>query len=69
MSLEIQLSREGVGIPLTGLPRHIFVSVPSVNVICRGCLQLRREVIVRFVDIGVIVDHHCFKKSLKILKG
>ena len=46
-----------------------FVPVPSQdwisNVICRGLfcvqwVQLRWEVIVHFVDIGRIVNHHCF---------
>jgi len=30
------------------------------NVVCRGSLfKLRQDLIVRFVNIGGIVDHHC----------
>ena len=54
---------EWVGIPLTALTLPHFGACLS-DVICRGIfcvqwVQLRWEVVVRFVDIGEIVDHHC----------
>jgi hypothetical protein len=53
-----------VGILLTGLTLSHFCACTWIsNVICRCAFfvfrQFRWEVAVRFVDIGVNVDHHC----------
>ena len=56
-----------IGIPLISLTPPHFVCLSQArtwisNVICGGLFVLskwRREMIVRFVDIGGIVDHHC----------
>jgi hypothetical protein len=68
--LEIQLER-GKGIPLTGLtPPHLFcvcakpgrTGFPTsyaVMFFFFAFSDFRREVIARFVDIGVIDDYHC----------
>jgi hypothetical protein len=56
---------------------HIFVSVPKSGpgfsilyvVVVLVCNDLRREVIVRFVDIGGIVDHHCLNFVFITLKN
>jgi hypothetical protein len=55
-----------VGSPLTGLtPPHCCACpklgprFPTSYVLVLYCVQLRWEVIVRFVDIDVICDHHC----------
>ena len=57
-----------VGIPLTGLPMPHFCACPEhgprfATSYSRGLFfyvhHLRWEVIVHFVDIGQIVDHHC----------
>jgi hypothetical protein len=72
-SFRVEENQEGnVRIPLTNLtpiwPRNIVVPVPNqdmeFNITCQGlyCIQwvqLRSEVVVRFVHIGGIDDHHC----------
>ena len=65
MELEIQLSRGEGCYPLNRFnPTTIVVSVSGQNLDfqCHGVFvfsELRWEVIVRFVDIGGIDDHHC----------
>ena len=56
-----------MGISLTDLTPQHFVPVQSLHLnfqrhLCHGLFvfnDLRRDVVVCFVDIGVIVDHHC----------
>jgi len=59
--------RGRIGIPFTGLTLSQFYACPKpwpgflkphvlVFFMFNG---LRQEVVVRFIDIGVIVDHHC----------
>jgi hypothetical protein len=60
---------------LLTFPEHpsvppVFSGVRATRslVLCVQWAQLRWEMIVRFVDIGGIVNHHCLKKSLKTPK-
>ena len=72
-SFRVEENQEGnVRIPLTNLtpiyPRNIVVPVPNQDMefnvtyqglYCIHLVQLRSEVVVRFVHIGGIDDHHC----------
>jgi len=70
LPLENQLSREKSWNPINRFnPRHIFIPVPrqdmdfQLHISCRGSTsfvftELRGEVIVRFVNISGIVNHH-----------
>ena len=68
LPLEIQFQDRRVGIPLTSInPLHFCACTkpgprfPKSYVVafCVQWVQLRWEVIVHFVDIGGIDDHHC----------
>ena len=70
LPLEIHLSKRMVGVPLPGLPPPHLYACPnprpgfstSLNVeVILVFSELRRAVIVRFVYIGRIVDHHCLE--------
>jgi hypothetical protein len=72
------IKMEGLGSHQRVLHRHIFVSdprqdldFPTSYVVVFFFLmfkELRWEVIVRFVDIGEIVDHHCLNSIFSIWK-
>jgi hypothetical protein len=64
LPLEVLIINKGrYSIQFNGLSRHIFVCPKPGHtfLISRGLFMLsnlRREVIVRFVDIGGTIDHH-----------
>jgi hypothetical protein len=60
----------GVGIPLTGLTPPHFCACPKLQV-ARSFFSfsdLRRVVVVCFVDVGRIGDHYCLKLSFQHYK-
>ena len=67
LPLEIQISRREGWDPINQFNPTTSVCLSQArtwisNIICGGdffCAQLRRDMIVRFVDIGGSDDHHC----------